>query len=618
MSMRSFVLVFAAWCCCLLVLPAASRVMAVDEIRPGMVGVGRTVFHGSTLEDFKVQILGVLRNTMGPKRDLILARLEGGPLAKAGVIAGMSGSPVYIDGRLIGAVSYSLGQFATEPIAGITPFAEMVEATSVSTPRAASQRLHFNGPATPDALIAAFRSAIGVTRPFADHATDVTSLGALLPGADPRMATLLRPIATPLVIGGFDRDAIGPILSAFEEGGFMPVNGGAASSGSTGQTASPPESPLQPGDPVGVALVDGDLVMGATGTVTEVDGDRVYAFGHPFYNLGPTHFPMTRAYVHAILPSLMSSVKLASTGEVIGTFVQDRATAIAGVLGPPPRRVPVKVSLETERGLHRDFRFEVADDQLLTPLLIYASLATTMASYEREFGVATFTIQGQTVIKDGGSLQFANIFTGDSPGVAAAASVAMPIGALLANDLQKVQVESVDLSVKTSEQPRVATIERVWLDTVQPRPGRTVPLKILLRTYRGEDILNTVQVEIPANARGRLSILVADGTRLTQWEQRDVRQALEPGTLAQMIRQLNRTRRNNRVYVRLLSQEPGAVVGGEYLSSLPASALSVYEGDRTGSGMAPLRNGTLGEWELPVDRAVVGQRMLTFSVNPGD
>jgi hypothetical protein len=617
MIFRRLVPVLIAWSCLLLTPTAASRVMPVDEIRPGMVGVGRTVFLGTEVEDFKVTVLGVLRNTMGPKRDLILARLEGGPLARSGVIAGMSGSPVYIDGRLVGAVAYALGQFSTEPIAGITPFGEMVEATAVSTPRPASARLRWDQAPTPAAMVAALRSALGVARPFAERASDLTSLGVLAPGADERLGTMLRPIATPLVLAGFDRTAMAELLAAFEDRGFLPVSG-ASIVGASQAKPGAPEPALKPGDPVGVSLVDGDLVMGATGTVTEVDGGRVYAFGHPLYNIGPTRFPMTRAYVHTILTSLLSSSKLSSTGEVIGTFVQDRSTAIAGTLGAAPARVPVRVEIATERGLRKSFRFTVADDQLLTPLLLYASLANVMGAYEREYGTATFTMAGSVALDNGGRIDLGNVFTGDSPGVAAAASVAMPLAKLLANDMEPARITSVDLSVTTSEQPRVSTIERAWIDSVDLKPGRTVPLKVLLRSYRGDTVLKTFQIELPSNARGPLSILVADGSRLAQYEQREVRQALEPESLAQMVQQLNKVRRNNRLYVRLVAQEPGAVVAGEYLPSLPASVLAVYEGDRSSANTAGLRFAVLGSWDVALDQAVSGMRVFSISLNPSE
>ena len=311
--------------------------MGIDEIRPGMVGVGRTVFDGTRVEEFKANIIGVLENIIGPHRNLILAKLEGGPLAHTGVIAGMSGSPVYIDGKLIGAVSYALGSFSKEPIAGITPIAEMTDAASFGGTRPSAARVQVNFPITRESLTAAFRKALNWNRPFADRAGDARFMGATsvdgLAGA--QLGTLLRPIATPLAMSGFEPDVADVIGGAFQDQGFVPTGGGAgARSGEM-----PYEGPLKPGDAIGVAFVTGDLQLGGTGTVTHLDGDRVYAFGHPMYNLGPTEFPMTRAYVYTVLPSLFSSMKLSSTGEVIGTFTQDRATTIAGRLGAGPQLI---------------------------------------------------------------------------------------------------------------------------------------------------------------------------------------------------------------------------------------------------------------------------------------
>src|SRR5688500_720208 len=297
---------------------AQIRTFPVDDLKAGMVGIGKTVFEGDRLDEFQVHVLGVLRNVIGPRRNLILARLEGGPLAHTGVIAGMSGSPVYIDGRLVGAVSYSLGQFSKEPIAGITPIDEMIDAATFAGPRRPAARVELEMPLTPASLRASLREAFSWMRPFADNPADVQVFGD--PGVNAGIGTMLRPIATPLTLGGFDATFIDPIASAFRDQGFVPMMAGAAA-----QDAPRATQPLRPGDPVGVALMSGDLELGATGTVTEVDGNRVYAFGHPFYSLGPTQFPMTRAYVHTILPSLQSSMKIASTGDVIGTVSQDRS-----------------------------------------------------------------------------------------------------------------------------------------------------------------------------------------------------------------------------------------------------------------------------------------------------
>ena len=374
-------------------LGGATAQMPVSDIRPGMVGIGHTVFDGTHVEEFKAHILGVLENVIGTQRNLILARLEGGPLANTGVIAGMSGSPVYIDDRLIGAVSYALGSFSKEPIAGITPIAEMTDATTLNGPRPPGSRVHLEYPLTRENLQAAFRKALNWNRPFADRPGDaqLSGVSAVAEVGGAQLGTLMRPIATPLVMSGFEPEIADMLGSAFREQGFVPMAGNAAGF-HAGE--KPFEGPLKPGDGVGVMLVSGDLTLGATGTVTHIDGDRVYAFGHPMYNLGPTEFPMTRAYVYTVLPSLFSSMKLSSTGEVIGTFLQDRATAIAGRLGSGPRMIPVTIALESARQPKQTFHFTVVNDQLFGPLMTYASILNTLAQYERQFGSATFQVRG--------------------------------------------------------------------------------------------------------------------------------------------------------------------------------------------------------------------------------
>src|SRR3954468_10098176 len=318
------------------VLSGAATQMPIGEIRPGMVGIGHTVFDGTHVEEFKAHIIGVLENVIGTHRNLILAKLEGGPLANTGVIAGMSGSPVYIDGKLVGAVSYALGSFSKEPIAGITPIAEMTDSTGKGGIRPIGSKVKVEYPLTRDGLAAAFRKALAWNRPFAERPNDaeLNGIAAVAGVGGSQLGTLLRPIATPLVMSGFEPDLADMFGGAFRDQGFVPPGG---SGGGMRAGEKPYEGPLKPGDAVGVMLVGGDLMLGGTGTVTHIDGNRVYAFGHPMYNLGPTEFPMTRAYVYTVLPSLFSSMKLSTTGEVIGPVLQARATAIAGRLGAGPR-----------------------------------------------------------------------------------------------------------------------------------------------------------------------------------------------------------------------------------------------------------------------------------------
>src|SRR6266850_1702435 len=612
---RNIVILFATVTGLSALVSGAPAQMGIDEIRPGMVGIGRTVFDGTRVEEFKANIIGVLENIIGPHRNLILAKLEGGPLAHTGVIAGMSGSPVYIDGKLIGAVSYALGSFSKEPIAGITPIAEMTDAASFTGTRPSAARVQVNFPPTRESLTAAFRKALNWNRPFADRAGDARFMGArsvdgVIGIGGAQLGTLLRPIATPLAMSGFEPDVADVIGGAFQDQGFVPTGGGAgARSGEM-----PFEGPLKPGDAIGVAFVTGDLQLGGTGTVTHIDGDRVYAFGHPMYNLGPTEYPMTRAYVYTVLPSLFSSMKLSSTGDVIGTFLQDRATAIAGRLGPGPRTIPITISLESDRAPKQTFHFGVVNDQLFGPLMTYASILNTLGSYERQFGSATFSVRGAAKVKRHDDIAFNNLFSGDQASTGAAAYVVAPITYLMGNDYEKVDLEGVDVTFATTEEPKTATLERVWLDDPRPRAGRTVPLKVLFRTYRGDEVVRTLPIDIPANASGMLSILVSDGQRLGQTEQREAR-GPQPRSVDQMIKSLNKARRNNTLYIKLLGSDAGAVVNGELLSSLPPSVLGVLEGDRNGGSFNPLHSATIAEWELPTEHAVAGSRTLSITVS---
>ncbi len=587
--------------------------MSLDDIRPGMVGIGQTVFQGSTLEEFKVHILGVLKDVVGPRRNLILARLEGGPLAKTGVIAGMSGSPVYIDGKLVGAVSYALGQFATEPIAGITPIAEMTDAASLAPIEAGTRPVAISWPPTPQALTAIWSRDLGQTRPFLDDPSHGMLIGATDQGLSPRVASLLQPIAVPLVTAGFAPDVLAPLTSALTNRGFLPVSAGVQSAQTPRSDAAPPRK-LRPGDAMGVALMSGDFMLGATGTVTYVDGDKIYGFGHPLYNLGPTEFPLTEADVQVVLPSLLQSTKIASFGPVIGTLQQDRATAVSGRLGKGPTMIPVALTLNSDRAGRRVFNFSVVKDVTFTPLLTYLAIANVLTSYERAAGPSSFTVRGTATIREHGDIAFEDIFTGDQPAGGAAAYVAGPLTFLLKNASEPVDVEKLSLTIDATEQSRTARIERVWLDTDRPRSGRQATVKVLLRASNGTEIVKSLAIQLPANATGSLQLLVADATRLSAEDRRETRGA-ESQRVSQLIRTFNKARRGNRLYVRLSGPDEGAIVNGEPLASLPPSVLAVLESDRNSGTFNALRSATRGEWEIPVELAVTGSRLLTISLD---
>ena len=349
--------------------------------------------------------------------------------------------------------------------------------------------------------------------------------------------------------------------------------------------------------------------------MTEVSGSEVYAFGHDFYNLGPTRFPMTRAYVHGLLPSLQSSSKITTTTETVGTFLQDRATVLAGMLGEKPALLPVSIVLEQGHAPRRTFRVTVVRDQLLTAYLVYTTVANILVSHERDQGAATFAVKGSATVRGHDAVVFDDVFIDDSAATTAASSIAAPLLSLLSNEFEEVELVSLNLTITPSEQRRSTTVARAWLDTDRPRAGRTVGLRVVLRNYRGEEETRTVPIEIPARATGNLTLLVSGAAQLTQWEQREFRPP-EPWTVDQTLRQINRTRRANRLYVRLVSSAPGALVNGERLPALPPSVLAVYEADRNSGSFSPLRNALLGEWEIVTDIAVLGSRQLTFAVEP--
>jgi hypothetical protein len=320
--------------------------------------------------------------------------------------------------------------------------------------------------------------------------------------------------------------------------------------------------------------------------------------------------------VHAVLPSLNSSMKLASLGEVVGTLQQDRSTAVAGTLGIRPRTLGMTVSLTRAGAPPRRFAFSVADHPLLTPLLAFTALAGVISEHERDLGPATYAIRGRATVAGHAPVEFDDTFTGDQPGIAAASAVAMPLASLLTNGLEPVRLESLEVEVTGAERIRSATIERVWLGTTDVRPGASVPVNIRVNPWRGEPILRTVTVDIPLNADGPLTLVVADGARFAQWEQREQRAPLKPASVSQMIKLLNAARRSNRIYVRLVGRDTGTVIAGEAMPSLPSSVLSVMQGDRGGAAAPVLQSSILGAWDLAMDQAVDGLRTIAIPL-PG-
>lgn len=610
--------------------PAASQsVLPLDEVRAGMVGEGRTVFRGEEIETFGVEILGVLRNPF-PGRSIILARLSGGPLEHTGVMQGMSGSPVTVEGKLVGAVAYAF-PFSRDPICGITPFEEMVRFTedrpADRTPgdgsgSASRLSLSFSPTGIPT-LGRAPLSAVGDPGAPPDSAGGPTAGPTGGPSWESHRPV---PIRAPLSVGGLDpgvEDALGPL---FRQLGMELAPGGltaaaAAGAGSqTGGNDEPPPRP-RPGSPIGATLIGGDLMLMASGTVTHVDEatGEVYAFGHPFVGLGPVALPMQEARVEASIASLSNSFKIASAGRKLGVWRQDRVTGIRGELGARAPLIPLTVAVRGSRGGRREYRMELVEHDLLTPLLAYSGLMSVLSQEERLSGPQTVRLSARIGVAGGRTLTLEDVFASGLGGSLeqASALVAAPVALLLGNPLERIPVRRLEVEASAREEARAASLTRAWIESSRIRPGESVTLHLATRDYRGEERVRTLAVPIPASAAGEtLELLVADRA-VAAAADRTEGAAGPPLRVEQIFRAIDRHRRQSRLYARLLGTgRTAAVVGGAYLPSLPPSVRSVLSRDTSGGFTRSLSHSVLWEGHLDFDAAVSGSRRLTLEVEP--
>jgi hypothetical protein len=312
----------------------------------------------------------------------------------------------------------------------------------------------------------------------------------------------------------------------------------------------------------------------------------------------------------------MNSFKMASNGEVIGTWVQDRATGIKGTAGVRPRMVPMKVKVRTSRGQERDYDLQIVNDELFSPVLAFASLVSILQSTERQFGAQTVKVSAWVETMDDRRISIEDVFADQQASIQASAMVASPLAFLLTNDFQNVSLRDIRVEVEASEQPQTAKLVRAWLETDEVAPGGTVALKLLLRSYRGDEILESVDVDVPPHVRsGSLRVMVADAETLSSVERRESRSGFVPKDLDQLVRAINSLRKNNRLYVRLSRPDTaGAVVSGEYLTSLPPSVMGVLEADDSSSGFTPIGTSTFWEHEIKTDYSVSGARILNLQV----
>jgi SpoIVB peptidase S55 len=581
-------------------------ILPLDHVKPGMQGVAYTIFAGDKIEPFDVEVIGILPNLMGPKQSIILVQLHGDKAEHTGVVAGMSGSPVYIDGKLVGALSLKFGVFVKEPLAGVTPIEDIL---SIPTGDASNPKtLSVRSTAPRDN-----ESATGWTASSAST-TDlprypVPAEWAQVAGASAN--AYLEPIASPLVFSGFAPATLRHFAGAWAPYGMVAAAGGTAPPASD-------DAKVVPGDMVSMVLVQGDISMSAACTVTAVTEDRVYACGHPLFGLGASDMPLARGRTLTTLASDFNSTKIVNTGGVIGTLTEDRLTAVMGRIGPAPKMIPVDLTVVSPAG-EKQFHSEMISNPKLTPLLM-GVIAFNGLTQNTAYGEgSTMKLSGGIDIDGHSPVSLEDMYAPTDQfvpdGTFVASSVQTTFTRIFSNPYEMPKVNKVSLRVESIPDRRVASILNAWSEVSEARPGDPVTIKVLLRPYRGAPMIRDVPITIPPQAtRGStLRVQVSDADSLNRIPNLVAAQG-RLGGLDQLISLLNRERRNNQLYVTLLKPTPTLLVEDKELPDAPLSQINVLDQKRLPGNSALLRESTAGEWSIRMDEIISGSTSVFIKI----
>jgi SpoIVB peptidase S55 len=576
----------------------APQTIAVSQIHPGMRGVAYTVFQGVKPEAMEVEVLGVMHNMNGPKGDVILVRLHGEKVEYTGVVAGMSGSPVYLDGKLAGALAFRIGEFSKEPIGGVTPIADMLEISVLDR--------------SPAEQSAASKPSVNAIASKSASPGEIPSLPGSSEDTGTNFANYLKPIETPLVFDGFSEQAVHLFAGQFASAGIVPVMGAGSVSGQ-----KQPE-PLEAGSAVSAILVRGDMDIAATCTVTYVDPQRLLACGHPLLQFGSVDLPMNKAEVLATLPSPLNAFKIVNTTESAGTFVQDRHTGILGVFDRQPEMIPVTLNIHSAAGV-KQFHYEVLNNPKLTPVALMVTVFNALHGVN-EFGEEiTYRLAGSIGVKGFPEVTMRNMFApaenAQPAAMQAAVSLGERFGRIYDNPYNAPAIAGVKLDFELVRERRWARLESARTDVTEARPGDEIMLETVLAPYRGERIVQQIPVKIPTSAsKGTLRILVSDGDTLDHIGHTSAAfgRTLD---LASTISLLNKEHSNNRVYVSLLEADPEARVADKVMPTLPISIMNVMDGMRGNQEMVVSGESNVDETATaPLDYVVAGAQLLTVTI----
>jgi hypothetical protein len=571
--------------------PLTTKFFPLSEIHKGLQGVAYTVFEGTRPEPMGVEILGVLHNALGPRQDMILARLEGAKPEYTGVVAGMSGSPVYIDGRLVGALAYRIGMFSKEPICGITPIGSMMGVEEQH--RAPATELAGSGDAAP------------------------SERGAGAISSGDASGELIQPMDTPLVFSGFSPDAL-KLWKEHAPLGLVPVEGVGGSESSEKQP-----DPLVPGSAVSAVLVRGDLDIAATCTVTYIDAKKMLACGHPITQFGPVSMPMTKAEVVATLPSPLEAFKIINTTETVGSITEDRESAIMGEFGKPAHMIPVTLRV-TREGVGGEpgkeleaLHFEVIDQPQITPMAVMVAVYQGLMQENTYSAQTTYHVQGSVKLSGYPSVKL-NSLVAPTDALPANLQTALALGErftrLYDNAARRTPIESVDLEVAAIPRRLTAEIESAHTSRVEVHAGDTITVEATILPWHGERRNVRVPVKLPSNLpEGPVRLLISDsGTldRLLQPPQFNAQQLDVAATIAQ----LNSVHTSDQLYVTLLAPEAQAAVDGRTLTAIPLSMANALAPLRENKGMALNGESAVPMASLPMDAVLTGQQVVTLQV----
>jgi len=580
---------------------ATTPIMPLSQIKPGMKGQGKSVFSGNKIESFDVEIIGLLENVQ-PKKNWILARLSGQGLENTGVVAGMSGSPVYIDGKLIGSVAFSYA-FAKEAIAGITPIEEMLDISRKETETrllsAASSGLFQSGLTSED-----------LGRAY---------LNTNFKGNDYRTADqILVPVRVPLIFSGFSSQAFNDFKGFFSQHNFQPILGAGTASAQKLNLSSQPLV-LNEGDAIGVQLMSGDLDLTAVGTVTYVDGNKILAFGHPFYNLGSVDYGLTKADVLTVVPSVESSFKLSSTGQLIGRITQDRTSGVMGEIGSFPHYLPINIEIQDSPISKKQFKLKVVNDPILSAALLNIGLSTLISSQERSYGNLSLDFDADIYLDRGQNVHLEDLFSGnlDNATTSLSGLMAAAVYLLKNNEFQEVNINQIELRIRSVDQIRTATLEKVLLDKYEVSPGEIIKVRAYFRTFKDEVKTEEVEFAAPPLPPGSgFELIVADASFMQQLERGIYHlQDFTPRNLTQLLRMLSNLRKNNRIYFKILTEKSGLFLKGEELPNLPPTFRTMFTSPRAStSNLTEINQSTLGEYQLPIPYAFKGAIRIPIKI----